>query len=650
MTSKLFVGNELSAQTKRLIVRDNTESSVRDGFATIAPIVPAPNRFRLYRGRIERYTSQGSMESRFTPPKRIRFGLIEVDLRAGELRKKGRRIRLQEQPCQILAALLEHPGEIVTREELYKKLWPDNTFVDFDRSLNTAILRLREALRDSSENHDLIETLPRRGYRFTAHVDDAGASRSENYGFDPENSGSSLRSVVVLPFENLSSDKELQCFADGITDELIARLAKIHSLRVISRTIVMQCKNSHKPLAEIARDLRVDAFVEGTVLSSGNRIRITAELVQVSTERHLWAETYERRMRNSLTLQSQLAADIVKHISPTLAREQPPAAAPFSSTSGFYEDYLKGRYYWNRRSEEGLEKAIKYFQRVTEEHPNYALGHAGLADSYIIGATNFGTVPSNEAASRAKKAALKALEIDATLAEAQISLATVSFNYDRDWPTAASGFENAIERNPSYATAYQRYSLYLIAMGRLKESVDQVNRAREIDPLSISINFSLGRRLYMAREYDRAIEQLRNTLEMDPSYELAHCVLGQAYEQTGQYDAAISELEKALAISHSSPLVISALGHAYAVSGMKEQAESSLTELMKQSKKRYVSPFYVAVIYAGLNEHEKAMDWLEKAYRYRSNGLVFLKVDPDLDSLRSQPRFQYLQRRMHLPA
>jgi tetratricopeptide (TPR) repeat protein len=435
-----------------------------------------------------------------------------------------------------------------------------------------------------------------------------------------------------------------------MTDELIARLAKMHCLHVISRTIVMQWKNSHKPLTEIARDLRVDAFLEGTVLGAGNRIRVTVELVQISTQRHLWAETYERRIGNPLTLQSQLASDIVKQLSFSLAPEQQQAVAVPPASPAFYGDYLKGRYYWNRRSEEGLAKAIKYFQRVTEEHPNYALGYAGLADSYIIGATNFGTVASNEAASRAKKAALKALEIDATLPEAQISLATVSFNYDRDWPTAASGFENVIERNPNYATAYQRYSMYLIAMGRLKESVDHVNRAREIDPLSISINFSLGRRLYMAREYDRAIEQLRNTLEMDPSYELAHCVLGQAYEQKGQYAEAISEFEKALAISHNSPLVLSALGHAYAVAGIREQAESSLTELMEQSKNRYVSPFYIAIIYAGLAEHEKAMDWLEKAYRYRSNGLVFLKVDPALDSLRNLPRFQGLQRRMHLPA
>jgi tetratricopeptide (TPR) repeat protein len=394
--------------------------------------------------------------------------------------------------------------------------------------------------------------------------------------------------------------------------------------------------------------LRVDAFVEGTVLSAGNRIRITAELVEVSTERHLWAESYERRRVNPLSIQSQLAAEIVKQISLNLvpARQNPAIVPPATE---LYEDYLKGRYYWNRRSEEGITKAIRYFHRVTEEHPNYALGYAGLADSYIIGATNFGTVPSGEAASRAKKAALKALQIDATLTEAQVSLATVSFNYDRDWPTAANGLESAIEHNPSYATAYQRYSLYLIAMGRLKESVDQINRAREIDPLSISINFSLGRRLYMAREYDRAIEQLHNTLDMDPSYELAHCVLGQAFEQKGQYDEAISELEKALAISPNSPLVISALGHAYAVSGMKERAESSLVELMEKAKSRYVSPFYVAIVYAGLGEHQKAMDWLEKAYRYRSNGLVFLKVDPDLDTLRSQPRFQDLQRRMHLP-
>ncbi len=651
-------------------------------------------------------------------PRLVRFGLYEVDLRTSELRKQGRKIRLQEQPCRILAILLERPGEVVTREDLRKRLWSDDTFVDFDHSLNTAIMRLREALNDSSDNPRFIETLPRLGYRFIASVEEVSVPEQEKRedaaslaGAQPvqpgapsgplsdssagrapgkpegqriglrrlligggiagvlvlillgvtlrqvrNNRGSDLRlgqikSVVVLPFENLSGDKDQQYFTDGMTDELIAHLAKIRSLRVISRTSSMEYKDTHKPLSEIARDLNVDAVVEGTVLRSGDRVRITAELVQVATDRHLWAETYESQLGDILTLQSQVASAIVNEIRINLTPEEQQLLAstrPVSTES--YEAYLKGRYYWNKRSEEGLKKAIEYFQIATEKDPRYALAYAGMADCYsIIGSAIVGTVPSQEVAPKAKAAALKALALDDTLAEAQTSLATVRFNYDWDWAGAASGFERSIELNPSYATAYQRYSLYLMAMGRTTESLAQMNRARELDPLSISMNFSLGWRLYMARQYDRAIEQLRNTLDMDPNFALPRMVLGQAYEQKSDYQRAIAELEKAASISHDSPPVLGALGHVYGAAGMKPEAEKILRQLVEQSGKDYVSPFYVAIVYAGLRDNEKAVDWLEKAYQDRSNSIVFLKVDPELDGLRSNSRFQALLRRMALP-
>ena len=653
-----------------------------------------------------------------TSHKLVRFGIFEVDLRACELRKQGRKIRLQEQPCQILALLLERPGEMVSREEIRKRLWPDDTFVDFDHSLNTAVMRLRETLGDSSENPRYIETLPRRGYRFIAHVDQTASSLPEENPSAPlTNSPASsaetarapgsvlsfpdgtshpaprpaasylrkaififcvvgaialvaglvsylarnfprtqiasnqIKSLVVLPLVNLSGDREQEYFADGMTDELIAHLSKIRSLRVISRTSAMEYKGARTPLSEIARDLNVDAVVEGTVVRSGNRVRITAELVQVAPDRNLWAETYESPLGDILTLQSQVATAIANEIRIKLTPEEQQRLAsvhPISTES--YEDYLKGRYYWNKRSEEGLTKAIDYFELATKKDPNYALAYAGLADCYsIIGSAIVGTVPSRDVAPKAKAAALKALELDGTLAEAQTSLATVRFNYDWDWAAAATGFNRAIELNPSYATAYQRFSLYLMAIGRTQESIAQMNRARDLEPLSISTNFSLGWRLYMARQYDQAIEQLRNTIEMDPNFALSHLVLGQAYEQKKSYDQAIAEFQKAASISHDSVPAIAALGHAYAISWKKSEAQNALDQLLENSKKQYVSPFYVASVYVGLNENEKALDWLDKAYDDRSNGIVFLKVDPQLDPLRSNPRFRTLLQRLALP-
>jgi len=649
--------------------------------------------------------------------KLVRFGIYEVDLGSSELRKQGRKIKLQEQPCRILAILLEQRGAVVTREDLRKRLWSDDTFVDFDHSLNTAIMRLREALSDSSDNPRFIETLPRHGYRFIAPVEEvappeqarqidgvnAPAPESQSAAADsgsvsppsleevppqpktkqiplrravvlggllvavvsillavsvryvrnpsgPKVQPSLFKSVVVLPFENLSGDKDQQYFTDGMTDELIAHLAKIRSLRVISRTSSMEYKGTHKTLSQIALDLKVDAVVEGTVLRSGNRVRITAELVQAATDRHLWAETYESTLGDILTLQSQVASAIVNEIRINLTPEEQQrlaSARPVSAES--YEDYLKGRYYWNKRSEEGLTKAIEYFQLATQEDPHSALAFAGLADCYsIIGSAIVGSVPSQEVAPKARVAALKALELDKSLAEAQTSLATVQFNYDWNWAGAASGFQRSIELNPSYATAYQRYSLYLMAMGRTMESLTQMNRARDLDPLSISMNFSLGWRLYMARQYDQAINQLRNTLEMDPNFALPRVVLGQAYEQKGLYPQAIVELQKAAAISHDSPPMLGSLGHAFGAAGNKAEADKILGQLLGQSKKHYVSPFYVSIVYAGLHENEKAMDWLEKAYEDRSNAIIFLKVDPDFDGLRSDPRFQVLLRRLAL--
>jgi TolB-like protein/DNA-binding winged helix-turn-helix (wHTH) protein/Tfp pilus assembly protein PilF len=643
----------------------------------------------------------------------VRFGVFEVDLKACELRKHGFRIKLAEQPFQVLAFLLERPGEIVTREELRDRLWPGDTFVDFDHGLNNAVMRVREVLLDSSEHPRYVETVPRRGYRFVAPVEETsvpppvpatveleGGStspvssasnpalahtisehpgvprwftsrlvaaiaivvvglaallmftiRARNVASNQANATRST-SLVVLPLENLSGDKDQDYFADGMTDELIANLAKIRSLHVISRSTAMTYKGTRKPLSEIARELNVDAVVEGTVMRVGSRVRITAELVQVSTDHHLWADTYESQMGDVLALQNRVSAAIVNEIRINLTPEErerlakTPAVAPEA-----YENYLKGLYYWNKRSDENLTRAIGYFERATQLDPNYALAYAGLSDCYaIISAEIFGTMPASEAAPKARAAAVRALELDPTLAEAQTSLATEKFNYEWDWSGAAQGFERAIGLNPSYATAYQRYSLYLIAMGRAQDSFAQIQKARALDPLSLSINFSLGWRLYMARQYDAAITQLKDTLEMDPSYELPHLVAGQAYEQKGNYALAIPELRKAVELSRGTPLMVSALAHAYARSGNRAEAEKLLAQLQAKSMNQYVSPYYFAIVCVGLGKTEEALDWLEKAFGDRSNGLVFLKVEPELDDLRSNSRFIALQQKLEFPA
>src|SRR5258705_6750380 len=548
------------------------------------------------------------MEQTHRSPRNVRFGVFEADMEAGELRKHGLRLKLSEQPCQILAMLVGRPGEVVSREVLRERLWPSDTFVDFDHGLNNAVMRLREVLGDSSDHPRFIETLPRRGYRFIAPVELKGpaldnaaleAAASVKSAAVPEilakngsgNSeallnagqghagrrfslpriamlaaavlaGSALisgitvhyvrgvnaskgkanrsSSLVVLPLENLSGDKEQDYFADGMTDDLIANLAKIRSLRVISRSTTMAYKGTHKPLPQIATELNVDAVVEGTVMRVGNRVRITAEIVQGSTDQHLWADTYGSPIGDVLALQNRVSSAIVDQIRINLTKEDKERLAQKPSVSPeAYEDYLKGRYYWNKRSGEGFEKAIGYFENATRKDPQYALAYAGLADCYgIIGATIYGRLPASEAAPKARAAAIRALEIDPSLAAAETSLATAKFNYDWDWAGAADGFKKAIQLDPSYSTAYQRYSLYLSAMGKFDDSFEQIKRARELEPLSISFNTSLGWRLYLAREYDRAIAQLRDTLEMDPASEWAHLNLGQAYEQKDKFTLA----------------------------------------------------------------------------------------------------------------
>ncbi len=461
-----------------------------------------------------------------------------------------------------------------------------------------------------------------------------------------------IESLAVLPLVNYSRDVEQDYFADGMTDALIADLAQISALRVISRTSAMQYKGSKKPLPQIAQELNVDAVVEGSVQRSGNRVRILAQLIHGPTDTHLWAQSYERDLRDVLSLQSQLAQAIASEIKVTLTpREQAQLSLARPVNPEAHEAYLRGRYFWNKRTEEGFRRGTEYFNQAIEKDPNYALAYAGLAYTYsLMGHELYSLLDPRDAYPKANAAALRALKLDESLAEAHAVLGDVKFRYEWDWSGAEREYKRAIELNPSYTTAHQWYSHFLLPLGRAEESLAESKRALELDPLSLVINMHMGWHYLYARQYDQAIEQLRKTLDLDQDFLLAHLFLGQAYELKAMYAEAMAEFQKAIALSRGAPPNVAALGHLYAVSGKRDAARKVLEELKESSKRRFVPSYEIAVVYAGLGEKDQAFGWLQKAFEQRDSGwLVDLRVDPRFDLLRSDPRFADLVRRVGLP-
>jgi serine/threonine protein kinase/TolB-like protein len=455
-----------------------------------------------------------------------------------------------------------------------------------------------------------------------------------------------IRSVAVLPLANLSGDRTQDYFADGMTEELITELAQIRALRVISRTSAMQFKEVQKPLPEIARQLHVDALVQGGVLRSEDRVRVTAQLIQAATDRHLWAKTYERDLRDILTLQRQLASAIAQEIKVTLSpEEQGRMATSRPVDREAYLAYLKGRHFWNTRTRDGLNKAIVFFQQAVDQNPRYALAYAGLADSYVA-LSFYLDAPSGQYFPRATAAATKALQIDDTLAEAHVSLASTLMYYDWDWPGAEREFRRGLDLNPSHALGHRSYASYLSAMGRLREALDETTRSQELDPLSLSINTAAGRSYYNARQYDQAIAQYRKALEIDPMFDIARQFLGKAYALKGLYREAANELQR---VGSADPEASSVMGFVYAVSGKASEARRVLEQLQAMREHYYVPPWILARVYAGLGENDQAFAGLEQSVRERDERLVWLKVDPMLDNLRSDRRFGELLRRLRFP-
>ncbi len=620
-------------------------------------------------------------------PRIVRFGVFEFNRESGELRKHGFRIKLQGQPVHLLGMLLERPGEVVSREELQKRLWQSDTFVDFEHSLNAAIKRLRAALGDSADSPRFIETLARRGYRFIAPLTRVEAP-SERAAPEPlpaqpapgvgrasrlaaviasgvvlaaaaaligsgalrnRTTSGSIRSLAVLPLANLSGDRDQDYFVDGMTDALRQNLESIHALRIISRTSSVHYRGSNKSLPEIARELGVEAAVEGSVLRSGDRVRITVELVEASTERHLWGNSYERDLKDVFGVQSQVAGEIAGEIRVSLTpHDRARLARTYAPNPDAYLAYAKGRFLWNRRTEQDMIKAIARFQEAIEKDRDYALAYDGMADCWVALGWYAYLSPS-ETFPHAREAVNRALSLDDSLSEAHTSLAFVSVYYDRDWEKAEREFRRSIELNPNYANGHHWYAEFLSLAGRHEEAIAQAERARELDPISTIINTWVGSRYFFARQYDKAIEQYRNAVEMDPAFVPVHLVLGRAYEQKQMYREAIVEMQKAVSLSGGSPVYLAALAHAYGAAGRRPDAQRSLQALRKLSKETYVSPVDLAVAYLGLGQTDSALALLEQGMEERSPRIAFLGVDPDFDGLRSDTRFQRLITRIGIP-
>lgn len=581
------------------------------------------------------------------PRSRIRFGAFDLDFSSRLLRKHGVKIKLRGQPFQVLAMLLERPGEIVTREEIRGRLWPQDTFVDFEHSVNSAMKRLRHALNDSPSHPRFIETLPRLGYRFiaqvgttdwdSAHTQSASPSAPSRRGrwiavtaltlfvvcvavlvalnafgirgrvLGRSTSMPKIESIAVLPLENLSGDPQQEYFADGMTEVLITDLGKVSALRVISRTSVMRYKRTHKSMPEIARELNVDAIVEGTIFRSGDRVRITANLLDARHDRHLWAGTYESNLRDILLVQGDAARTIVGAIKVKVAPQEHVALISSRPVNPEAQDaYLLGRYQWDRRTEESLQRAREYFEKAIAIDPQYAAAYAGLADSYTVLGDN-GLRRPKDVFPQAKAAATKALQLDPSLAEAHTSLASVMKAYEWNWQGAEKEFRRAIELNPNYSTAHQFHGELLECVGRYDDAVAELKRARDLDPFAPRVHAVLAWVLYLARRrYDEGIAETQRGLEIDRYHAALFLVRGGLYLQKGMYAQALADYHQAEALFPGPYYPRLGLARGYAHSGQMREAREILGELSQQAKRRYVMPSAMAIAYSDLADNKQA--------------------------------------------
>jgi len=624
---------------------------------------------------------------------RAKFDTHQLDLKRYELRRAdGLTVKLERQPMELLILLAERRGELVMREEIAAKLWPDGVFVDTERGINNAIRKIRTALHDSPDDPAHLQTVVGKGYRFIGHLEVLGGSTDLHQDIAPgvsaaltipSQSGAvwrgrrllislgivlvvvilaavmavwrwrdgasraEIHSIAVLPLENLSGDPSQEYFADGMTDALITELAQFSPLRVISRTSAMHYKGSHKPLPEIARELNVDAVVEGSVIRSGNRVRITAQLLEARSDRHLWAKAYDRDVREIVSLQQEVVDSIVNEIQPKLrAQGSATVSRKRQVDPEAYDDYLRGLYFWNKFTEAGTRRAVEYFEESVRKDPSNALGYAGLAHAYHELA--FYARPK-DLMPMSKEAAEKALQLDDTLADAHAARGRVKWIYDWDWPGAEGEFQRAIQLNPGYALSHGMYAEYLDSMGRFEEAFRESQIARELDPLALILITSAGDHFLFLRQYDKAIAEYRRALDMDPNFVPAHEDLALAYKSKGMEEESFTELEQAAMLDGERDLA-EAMKIGYAHGGYKSVLKSRLKyNQRRRSTGSYVGFWDDAYTHAQLGDKDLALQALEKAFAERENNVVGLNVDPFWDQIRSDPRFQDLVRRVGLP-
>ena len=570
----------------------------------------------------------------------IRFAGFELDKQAGELRKNGTRIRLQVQPLQILRILLEQPSRIITRDELRQKIWPSDTFVDFDHGINNAIKRLRESLGDTAETPRFIETLPKRGYRFIAAIDDEHRRT--------RTTGAAIDSIAVFPFETPSSDPDTDYLAIGIPGSITHSLSQVPNLRVISwRSAANVDSRPTDPLA-IGRKLGVRVVLTGRIWQRVNKLRLHVDLLDTENGEEVWGDQYDSDLTELFALQDSIAREVSRKLRLTMTGEtEDRLVKRHTENIEAYQLYVRARRWCDKRSAEGFRRGVEYLQRAIQLDPNYAPVYAELAQCISV-PCYYGSVDPKVAYPQARASAMRALELDPDLAEGHAVLSNILQTYDWNWVTAEKGYKRAIQLNPNYATAHYHYSYLLAERARFDEAIHEATEALSRDPMSALLNAGLAFVLLLARKYDRCITQAMTAIEVDPNMTLSYMVLGTAYAQSGNYPEAIEVYEKGIALGGMFALQKSFIGHVHARCGNQEGVLNVLRELQQLATTTYVPMMASVLVYAGMGEHDLAMEALESACNNRETTLVFLKSWPYFDRIRHDPRFQEIERRVGL--
>jgi TolB-like protein/DNA-binding winged helix-turn-helix (wHTH) protein/Tfp pilus assembly protein PilF len=639
------------------------------------------------------------------------FGPFRVDARKRLLVRDGAEVRLPAKAFEILLVLLDERGRLVEKDELMRRVWPDAVVEENNLTVN--ISALRKSLSEIPGEHRYVLTVPGRGYQFVADVlenevesirpsTDYGSTQPTNNNFDlplglnteqakkespllsgdeqkvqrrrfpllalsailiaaviivayfaysrpfARHSRTGLTSIAVLPFANNTGDPNTDYLSDGIPENLINSLSQLRGVKVIARSSTFKYRGAEIDLNDVSKTLGVQAILTGRVTQRGDNLSINVELMNASDQTQIWGEQYDRKLSDLLAIQRDITREIVEKLKLQVEGEEKGPARHYTENNEAYQLYLKGRFHWNKRTAEALNKAIEYFNEAIAKDPNFALAYAGLADCYVVPANR---MAPKDAMPKAKTAAIRALELDETLAEAHASLGRVFAAYDWDWKNAEKQYKRALALNPQYAIAHQWYGGYLSVMGRSNEAIAERKQALELEPLSLTINFELGLSYYYDRDYDQAIEQFQKTLELDQQFPAALNFLPAAYEQKGMYSEAIAGFKKALPLSGGGEWTLSraGLGHVYAITGKRPEAQTVLNELKRISREEYLPPTSIALIYAGLDEKDQAFAELQKGYEQRAFQMQWIKLDPRWDSLRSDPRFHDLIRRMGMP-